>query len=62
MQKHGAILTRIHWDNVMGQAEETYMIHEPQTDDAVQALREVIRQLNVILLRIAERIADKADA
>ena len=46
----------------MGEAEETYVIHEPQTDDPQEALSEIIRQLNVILLRIAEKIADKADA
>jgi len=46
----------------MGEPEETYVVHTPMTDDADAAITDIIRQLNVILLRIAEKIADKADA
>lgn len=46
----------------MGEVEETYVVHKPQTDDPMAAVDDIVRQLNAILLRIAERIAEKADA
>ena len=46
----------------MAQPEETYVIDKPQTDDPMLAIDDLIRQLNIMLLRIAEKLADKADA
>lgn len=46
----------------MGEPEETYVIYEPSTDDPQKAIRDIVRQLNEQLLRIAEKLADKEDA
>lgn len=46
----------------MGEAEETYTVYVPQTDDSDEAMMDLVRQLNVIFRQIAEKIADKADA
>jgi len=46
----------------MAEPEELYRVERPQTDDPMLAVDDIIRQLNIILLRIAEKIADKADA
>jgi len=46
----------------MAEPEETYVIYEPQAEEPLEALLDVIRQLNIELLRIAEKLADKADA
>lgn len=46
----------------MGEPEETYEINEPQVDNWREAITEIVSQLNEQLLRIAEKIADKADA
>lgn len=46
----------------MAEPEETYTINKPQFDDLAEVIDDLIRQLNVELRRIAEKIADKADA
>ena len=46
----------------MTEPSEKYTIFIPHTNDSKQALAEVVRQLNDILLRIAQQIASKADA
>jgi len=46
----------------MGEVEEEYEIYEPFSDDPREAIKDLVRQLNEILHRIAEKIADKADA
>jgi len=46
----------------MAEPKEKYTVFVPHTDDPRQALTDVVRQLNDILLRIAQEIANKADA
>lgn len=41
---------------------EVYTVHEPATSDPKESLRDLIRQLNAQLLKIAQDIAKKADA
>ena len=46
----------------MGEPEETYEIYRPEAASWEEAVDDIVRQLNEQLLRIAEKIADKADA
>ena len=46
----------------MAEPKEKYTIFVPHTADPKQALTEVVRQINDILLRIAQELANKADA
>lgn len=46
----------------MAEPTEIYQIHLPQTADTREALREIVRQVNEILLRVSEEIAKKQDA
>jgi len=46
----------------MAEPEERYIVHEPRTGDTDKDVRELVRQINEQFRRIAEKIADKADA
>ena len=46
----------------MTEPKEKYTIFVPPIDDQKAALAEIVRQINDVLLRIAQDIASKADA